>query len=69
MLYVETYKRDVFVSDMARFGSRYVRYLRYPGESDYQAQMNAVAKFNRRYAPVVSQTARVDVTHLTTGDN
>jgi len=78
MLYIETFRRDVYVSDMKAFGTRSVRYLRYPGESDAQAQMNAVAKFNRRYAPVVTigQRASVGVDRearltrpATTGDN
>ena len=78
MLYIETFRRDVYVSDMKAFGTRSVRYLRYPGESDAQAQMNAVAKFNRRYAPVVTIGQQVSgvgscearlTRPVTTGDN
>lgn len=78
MLYIETGKRRVYVTDSAAFGSRYIVYLRYPGESDAQAQLAAVAKFNRRYAPVVTigQRGSVGVDRearltrpATTGDN
>jgi hypothetical protein len=78
MLYIETGKRRVYVTDSAAFGSRFICYLRYPGESDYQAQLAAVAKFNRRYAPVVTIGQQVSgvgscearlTRPVTTGDN